>query len=267
MKNRLQDLFRRVKSKKRKIFSIYVTLGFTSLAHTEKVMKLAEAVGVDLIELGFPFSDPLADGPVIQDASYQSLKKGTRFEDALRLMKKLRRGGFSVPVFFFSYINPILKRGENRAVRELKAAGFDGFLIPDLPPEEGEGLHAKVKRAGLSMIYFLAPTSTSERVRTISKKTDDFIYYVSSRGVTGFRKSLDPDLKKNLAKIKRLTKKPVVIGFGITDQGKVREASGISQGVIVGTALVKRMSEDGASPAGLKSTERFLKNLIQGIRP
>jgi len=263
--NRLSKLFREVKQKKRKIFSVYLTLGYTSLTHTEKVLRSAEKVGVDLIELGFPFSDPLADGPVIQEASTQALNRGVSFQDYLKLVQKLRKSGFEVPLIFFSYFNPIQKMGEVSVTGRLKRAGVDGLLVPDLPPEEGEEFHKIAKKQGLSLIYFLAPTSTKERIRMVSKKTDEFIYYVSSRGVTGVRKSLDADLKNNLQQIKRLTQKPVIIGFGISDAAKVRQASRISEGVIVGSALVSFMKKAGPSAGGIRKTENFLRRLKSGM--
>lgn len=262
--NRLKKLFD--PKKKQKVFSVYVTLGYTSLKHTENVLLAAEKEGVNLIELGFPFSDPLADGPVIQESSYLSLSKThVHFNDAVKLISKLRKKGFQVPVLFFSYYNPIQKIGEEKVVRELAAAGFDGFLIPDLPPEEGEDFHRKAKKKGLSLIYFLSPTSSPERIRMVSKKTDEFIYYVSSRGVTGIRKNLDKDLEKKLKTIKRLAKKPVVIGFGISNSEKVKQAARISNGAIVGTALIKEMKRDGSGPGGIKKTARFIKSLRSGI--
>ncbi len=263
MSKRLARLFSL--QRKKKIFSVFLTLGYTSLTHTEKLIRLAEQEGVDLIELGFPFSDPLADGPVIQASSQASLESGVVFQDGLELVSRLRKQGLQVPILFFSYYNVILNRGETRAARELAQAGFDGALIPDLPPEEGEGLSRTLKKSGLSLIYFLAPTSTPERMRFIAKKTGEFIYYVSSRGVTGVRKQLDPDLVKNLRQIRSLVRKPVLIGFGISDSRKVREASKISDGVIVGSALIKAVGEHGASPAGLKKTTQFLRRLKSGL--
>ena len=255
---RLKKLFR---DKKKKIFSIYFTLGFTSLAHTEKMLLLAEKEKIDLIELGFPFSDPLADGPVIQDASCRALQNKVTFKDACNLLLKLRKKGSQVPVLFFSYYNPIQKQGEVKVIGELKRSGFDGFLIPDLPPEEGESFHKKAKKAGLSLIYFLAPTSTPERIRMVGSKTDEFIYYVSSRGVTGLRQNLDQNLKT----IRTHTKKPIVIGFGVSDKKKVRQASRVSSGVIVGTALIKEMKKNGPSARGIEKTARFLRSLKSGL--
>jgi len=262
--NRLQKLFSR--SRKKKVFSIFLTLGYTSLTHTEKLILLAERERVDLIELGFPFSDPLADGPVIQAASQTVLDHGVTFEDGLTLVRQLRKKGLETPILLFSYFNPILHRGEGETARRLAQAGFDGALIPDLPPEEGEGFHGCLKREGLSLIYFLAPTSTPERIRLVARKSDEFIYYVSSRGVTGVRKQLDQDLKRKLSEIRRSTKKPVLIGFGISNKDKVREAGSIADGVIVGTALIQAIKAHGPSPAGLKKTARFLRALKSGLQ-
>jgi tryptophan synthase alpha chain len=264
MSKRLRKLFK--KPGRKKIFSIFMTLGYRSLKHTERLIELAEKEGVDLIELGFPFSDPLADGPVIQASSYESLKRGTRFQDGLDLMKRLRKKGIQIPVLLFTYFNPLLNRGLEKAVRELHAAGFDGVLIPDLPPEEGEDFHRTLRSRGLSMIYFLAPTSTPERIRLVARKTDEFIYYVSSRGVTGARKTLDKDLKQNIQKIRRLTRKPVVVGFGISDKKTVAAASQNADGVIVGSAFIRALKAYGASPEGLRKTGSFIRLLKSGLR-
>jgi len=261
--NRLRKLFDH--RGKKKVFSIFLTLGFTSLSHTEKMMRLAEAEGVDLIELGFPFSDPLADGPVIQNSSQAALDSGIHFRDATRLMKKLRQSGFQIPVLLFSYFNPIFHRGTKQTVRELKESGFDGFLIPDLPPEEGEEFHRLVKSQGLSLIYFLAPTSHSKRIRLVSQKTDEFIYYVSSRGVTGVRKQLDLDLSQKLKRIRRMTRKPVLIGFGISDAEKAKQASRVAEGVIVGSALIRELQKFGPGSGGMKKTAQFLRRLRRSL--
>ena len=200
-------------------------------------------IGVDIVELGVPFSDPMADGPVIQQASEVALKNKVNLRKILKLVKEARRVT-QMPVCLMSYYNPIYCFPQDKFVRAAVDAGVDGVIVPDLPPEEAKGLLKTAQQSGLDIIFFLAPTSTGERIKLISQKTRGFIYYVSLTGVTGPRQKLPADIAVNLAAIKRITKKPVCVGFGVSSRAQVKQITRVADGVIVGSAIIKKIREN-----------------------
>jgi len=241
--NRLEQKFIQLKRQGKKAFIAFITAGYPDLPTTAKLVIELEKRGVDIIELGAPFSDPLADGPVIQEASEYALKKGTNLVKILDLVRKLREH-VHVPLCLMTYYNPIFCFGDRRFIDEATATGVDGVIIPDLPPEEAKDFIRYANKRGLANICFVAPTSSCARIKLISQVSRGFIYYVSLTGVTGSRANLSADLRNNLLKIKKLTAKPVCVGFGISNARQVKEASKISDGVIVGSAIVKQIKEN-----------------------
>jgi len=241
--NRIDQRFIKLKKHGLKAFIAFITAGYPNLAATEKLVLELEKKGADIIELGVPFSDPLADGPMIQEASNYSLKKGTTLPKILDLVKKLRKNT-DIPICLMTYYNPIFCFGEKRFVDKAIACGVDGVIIPDLIPEEAKDFIQYSNKKGLANICFVAPTSSNNRIKMISKIDKGFIYYVSLTGVTGSRKSLSADLKANLAKIKKITSKPVCVGFGISNAQQVKEVGKICDGVIIGSAIVTKIKEN-----------------------
>jgi len=241
--NRIDQRFIKLKKHNLKALIAFITAGYPDLATTEKLVLELEKKGVDIIELGVPFSDPLADGPVIQEASVYSLKKGTNLVKILDLVRKLRKNT-DIPVCLMTYYNPVFCFGEKRFVDKAVACGVDGVIIPDLTPEEAKEFIQYANKKGLANICFVAPTSSNARIKMISKIDKGFIYYVSLTGVTGSRKNLSADLKANLTKIKKITAKPVCVGFGISNAQQVKEAGRICDGVIIGSAIVAKIKEN-----------------------
>jgi len=241
--NRIDQRFIKLKKHGLKAFIAFITAGYPDLPTTAKLVIELEKRGVDIIELGVPFSDPLADGPVIQEASAYALKKGTNLVKILDLVRKLRKH-VNLPICLMSYYNPIFCFGDRRFIDKAAAAGVDGVIIPDLPPEEAKDFIDYANKCGLANICFVAPTSSNARIKLISEADKGFIYYVSLTGVTGSRDNLSADLRANLLKIKKLTAKPVCVGFGISNARQVKEVSKISDGVIVGSAIVKQIKEN-----------------------
>ncbi|MDD5115457.1 MAG: tryptophan synthase subunit alpha [Candidatus Omnitrophica bacterium] len=256
--NRIVKKFAELKKKKKKAFIAFITAGYPSLAVTGKLVLEFEKKGVDLIELGVPFSDPLADGPVIQEASLYSLKKKTTLAKIIALVKDLRRVT-DLPICLMSYYNPVFCMGEKQFVERASAAGVDGVIIPDLPFEEAEGFANYAGRKGLVNIYFLSPTSSPERIRTISRRARGFIYYVSLTGVTGGRKNLSSDLKNNLSRIKSATSVPVCAGFGISSASQLRQVQRMCDGGIVGSAIVSKIRENISRRDLVKRTGDFVE--------
>lgn len=241
--NRIDKKFKQLKKQGKKAFIAFITAGYPDLSTTARLVIEFEKKGVDIIELGVPFSDPLADGPVIQQASAYSLKKGTNLPKILDLVKKLRKQ-VSLPICLMTYYNPVFCFGDKRFVDKALACGVDGVIIPDLPLEEAKEFINYANQKGLSNICFVAPTSTNARIKLIAKADRGFIYYVSLTGVTGSRKNLSADLKANLARIKRITPKPVCVGFGISSVSQAKAAAKISDGVIVGSAIIEQIKKN-----------------------
>ena len=224
----------------------YVTIGFPSVEDTLAIVPALEAAGAGVIELGVPYSDPLADGPTIQSASYRALQTGITSHTCLEVARKLRAGGVTVPLLFMGYYNPILTYGVEAYARDCAEAGLDGLIVPDLPPEESAPMRAALTDHGLSLIALLAPTSTEERIASACADADGFIYCVSVTGVTGARTELPPDLPDFLARVRRHTGLPLAVGFGIADRKHVETLSAHVEAVVVGSALINVI--DSAPP-------------------
>lgn len=263
MTNKLQINLDAKTKRKEKIFCAFLTLGYPSLNATEKLVEKFEREGVDIIELGFPFSDPMADGPTIQYSSEEALKRGVKVKDAFTLVSKLRKRGVKVPIIFFTYMNPIFHYGLKKFVRDAKRAGFSGVLVPDLPPKEEKGFEADCRKAGLALVFLVAPTTLPKRAKMIARHSEGFIYYVSLRGVTGARKALASDIRASMNQLKKVTAKPVLIGFGVSNPEQARDLSRQSQGVIVGSAIVDVLRKSGGK---IEPALSFVRKMIKAVK-
>ena len=234
-----------------KAFIAFVTVGDPSLERTIEVALGLEGAGVDILELGVPFSDPLADGPVIQRASDRALKQGTRLASVLDAVRRIRARS-ELPLLLFSYLNPLLRYGLERLATEAAAAGVDGVLVTDLPPEEGGEWIACARRAGLDTVFLAAPTSPEARLKRVADCARGFVYAVSRTGVTGERDTLSGEAAGLVGRIKALTGTPVALGFGLSTPEQVRAAADVADGVVVGSAIVRFLEEDpGGDVAGM----------------
>lgn len=227
----------------RKALIAYVTAGYPSIEATLKVAPLLAKNGADIIELGIPFSDPLADGVTIQRASFQALQNGVTPQVCLDMAGKLRRV-VDVPLVFMSYFNPPLQYGLERFCRSCREADLDGLIIPDLPPEEGSELEAAATENGIDVVYLLAPTSTAARIRLVAGHSRGFIYLVSVTGVTGARTRLPASLGRFIARVRKATEKPLCVGFGIATPEQARQVARMADGVIVGSKLIQLIEQD-----------------------
>lgn len=263
--SRIEKKFKELAARGDKALVSYIMAGDPSLQETEKLIPELEKGGADLIEIGIPFSDPLADGPTIQKAAVRALDNGVSLRDAIDLVKRVRKVS-QVPLIFMSYYNPIFKYGEERFVRDAVKAGMDGVIVPDLPPEEAGGFIAHSRKNGLDTIFLLAPTSNEERIKKVCSISTGFIYYVSLTGVTGVREGLSKDIGSMVKKIKSYTKTPVAVGFGISRPEQAKEISYLADGVIVGSAIVKIIEENMGGKTMAKKVHDFTKGLKDGIR-
>jgi len=259
---RIKRKFKELNRQGKKAFIAFITAGFPNLRITEKLILEFSKIGVDIVELGVPFSDPLADGPIIQESSQAALKKNVQLPNILKLVKRVRRQT-DIPICLMTYFNPIFCFGEERFISKARASGVDGIIIPDLPPEEGASLIKGANKNGLDVICFLSPTSTLERVKYVSKISGGFIYYVSLTGVTGPRKSISGDLRQHIKVIKKHTKKPVCVGFGVSNPRQVREINRIADGVIVGSAIIKKIKDNIGRKDLAKRVGNFIRLLKQ----
>ena len=255
MTNFLDQKVAWAKVNNRKLFCVFLTLGYPSLAATERLILSSEKAGVDILELGIPFSDPLADGPTIQYSSEQALKKNIAIKDAFALVRRLREKGSKLPIVFFGYFNPVFSYGTKNFARDARAAGIDALIIPDLPPEEEVVFQKACRRQKLHIVELVAPTTKDSRAKMLVGKSQGFVYYVSLRGVTGTRKVVPADLKAHLAKLKKMTSKPVLAGFGISTPEQAKAISKMSEGVIVGSAVIEHLKR------GVPAAERFIAQM------
>jgi tryptophan synthase alpha chain len=222
--------------------------------------------GADIVELGIPFSDPLADGPVVQRATQRALAAGVSVPRVLELVRDIR-GETAVPIVFLTYYNPVLAFGLDAFCRAAVDAGADGVIVADLPPEEAAPLRAAAGPAGLDLIHLVAPTSTPPRMRKIARATGSFLYMVSLTGVTGARRDLPPDLAQHLRALRGITTKPIAVGFGIGTPEQAALVGTVADGVIVGSAIVSLVERHAGSPALLSEVGDFIAALKAPLRP
>jgi tryptophan synthase alpha chain len=246
--NRLQKMFRRLKKDGRCGLIAYVTCGDPDPATTAAIVLALEAAGADAIELGVPFSDPIADGPVIQEASQRALAAGTTIRDVFAIAKQVREHS-AIPLVAFSYLNPILRMGEEPFADAAAAAGIDALLLTDLPPEAAGGLRTAMSSRGLSTVFLLAPTSTARRIKAVDRASDAFVYYVSTTGVTGTGRDLDPALVERLGEVRRSLKHPIAVGFGISEHEHYVALREHCDAVVVGSAIVRAIASGDAEGA------------------
>jgi tryptophan synthase alpha chain len=240
--SRIGEKFKETRKRKGKVFIPYIMAGHPSIRRTKELVKILEDCGADIIELGVPFSDPLADGPTIQKAAQSALDSGVTLGKVIELVGELREST-QIPLILMTYYNPVFKYGEERFVNDAGAAGADGIIVPDLPPEEAEALIKHSEKKGFDIIFLLAPTSTEDRIRKVAKVSQGFIYYVSITGITGSKLSMDSSIESHIAAIKRISNKPVSVGFGISTAEDASKVSRFADGVIVGSAIVKRAED------------------------
>jgi tryptophan synthase alpha chain len=263
----IAQTFENLRAKKQIALMPFIPAGYPSLAATEAVLPALEAGGASMIEIGVPFSDPIADGPIIQASFTEALKAKIKVADVFASVKKVR-DKVSIPLLAMLSYSIVFRRGVEKFTAEAKAAGFDGLIIPDLPPPEAQTVTKLIRQGGLDTVLLVAPTTTAERRKEIADLSSGFVYYLSVSGITGERTSLPEDLAKNLAELKSISKTPVCVGFGISTAEHVKQLSGAADGAIVGTAVVRRMTANkDKSPAEVaKVCEDYCRELLSSVR-
>ena len=259
MLERLQIAFDRVRTEGRIGVVPYVTVGFPSIEETLAIVPAIERAGADAIELGVPYSDPLADGPTVQAASYRALLGGVNSRVCLDVVRRLREAGVKVPLVFMGYYNPILSYGIEAYAADCAEAGVDALIVPDLPPDEASELRTALREHGLGLVGMLAPTSTEERIELGCREADGFVYCVSVAGVTGARSDLPSDLPDFVSRVRAHTSLPIAVGFGVAERRHVETVGTVADAAAVGSALINVIDSappgEAASRAGAFVTE------------
>jgi tryptophan synthase alpha chain len=260
----ISKTLRALKEQGKKALVTFITAGDPDLDTSEQIVHTLIESGVDLIELGFPFSDPMADGPTIQFASERALESGTTLRGILDMVARVRQHS-NVPIILVGYFNPVFCYGPELFARDASAAGVDGLLLVDLPPEEAEELHPLLKQAGIDLITLLAPTTGAQRSAQLAAAGEGFLYYVSMTGVTGSKQVDATAITAAVSELKAQSPVPVAVGFGVSTPADAAAVAGIADAVVVGSALVKLIAEKSASPDLLDAVGTFARSLKKAI--
>ena len=258
--NRINRKFAQLKKQGKKAFIAFITAGDPDLKTTEKLVLAFEKAGVDIVELGVPFSDPMADGPVIQASSQRALNKGTSLSRIFDCVRRIRQKS-DIPIVLMTYYNPVFHFGQEKAIKAAVKAGVDGFIMPDLPWEEAGDLIKYSKKTNISTVFFVAPTTLPARIKFIARGSKGFIYYVSLTGVSGGKQNLLKRVAAGIRRVRRMTNKPVCAGFGISTPQQVRAFGRVADGVIVGSAIVQAIEKNTGQRDLVKNVVRFVRNL------
>jgi tryptophan synthase alpha chain len=262
--SRIEQQFSSLRAKGEKALICYLTAGDPSLAQTKQIILALEAAGVDLVEIGCPFSDPTADGPIIQAASQRALKSGTTLSAILDMIEALRKTS-EIPICLFGYYNPILSFGNERFALRAREAGVDGILVVDLPPEEAPELRQFTDPAGIDFISLIAPTTNNERVRRIARRATGFLYYISITGVTGTARPQVEEVRKDVERIRTVTTLPLAVGFGISTPQQAKELAPFADGIVVGSAIVRMIAENSQRNDLVSIVSQYAREMKKAI--
>jgi len=262
--SRIEERFRTLREEGSKALIAYLTAGDPNLATTREIILGLDSAGVDILEIGVPFSDPTADGPIIQAASHRALESGTTLSGILEMIEAIRKVS-EIPIVLFGYYNPILSYGNEPFAKRARAVGVDGILVVDLPPEEAGELRRYTNRAGIDFISLIAPTSTDERIRKIAREAGGFLYYISITGVTGTLKPRAADIKRDVERIRAVTGLPVAVGFGISTSEQAREIAPHTDGIVIGSAFVRLIEENSGANNMVNIVAGYARDIKEAI--
>lgn len=263
--NRIETHFQQARDQARKSLVLFLTGGYPDMPTTEKLIHAVDRAGCDILELGVPFSDPIADGPTIQAASTEALRAGASLEAILDLVERVRQTS-QMPILLFGACNPFFHYGLDRLAPRAKQVGVDGFLVPDLPIEESQDFEAMCRGAGMSLIYLAAPTTPEDRMARIAQRSSGFLYFISMKGVTGSTIEVDEALREKVAALRRIADPlPVAVGFGIQTPEHARAVAAIGDAVVVGSALIRRIDAHRRSSNLIEEIEAYVASLKEGV--
>ena len=257
---RIKNKFKDLKQKKQKAFGVFLTAGYPSLEYSKNIFKKILDAKVDFIEIGLPFSDPMADGPLIQHSSQIAIEQNTSVEECFKLVKEIRKINNEIPIILMGYYNPIHYYGNLKFIKKAVSSGIDGLIIVDLPMEEDEEFYNLSYKNNLPLIRLVTPTTDEGRLKKILKNACGFVYYVSVTGITGTKSASVNDVKNKIKVIKKITNLPVIAGFGIKNSVDAKKMSSISDGIVIGSSLVNKIEEVYKKKNGLNEIFNFLKS-------
>ena len=257
---RIKNKFEELKQKKQKAFGVFLTAGYPSLEYSKDIFKKILDAEVDFIEIGLPFSDPMADGPLIQHSSQIAIEQNTSVEECFNLVKEIRKLNNNIPIILMGYYNPIHYYGNLKFIKKAVLSGIDGLIIVDLPIEEDEEFYNLSCKNNLPLIRLVTPTTDEERLKKILKNAHGFVYYVSVTGITGTKSASVNDVKNKIKVIKKITNLPVIAGFGIKNSVDAKKMSSISDGIVIGSSLVNKIEEEYKKKNGINEIFKFLKS-------
>ena len=257
---RIKNKFKELKQKKQKAFGVFLTAGYPSLVYSKNIFKKILDAKVDFIEIGLPFSDPMADGPLIQHSSQIAIQQNTSVEECFKIVKEIRKTNNDIPIILMGYYNPIHYYGNLKFIKKAVLSGIDGLIIVDLPMEEDEEFYNLSYKNNLPLIRLVTPTTDEERLKKILKNAYGFVYYVSVTGITGTKSASVNDVKNKIKVIKKITNLPVIAGFGIKNSVDAKKMSSISDGIVIGSSLVNKIEEVYKKKNGLSEIFNFLKS-------
>jgi len=257
---RIKNKFEELKQKEQKAFGVFLTAGYPSLEYSKDIFKIILDAEVDFIEIGLPFSDPMADGPLIQHSSQIAIEQNTSVEECFKLVKEIRKINNDIPIILMGYYNPIHYYGNLKFIKKAVLSGIDGLIIVDLPMEEDEEFYNLSYKNNLPLIRLVTPTTDEERLKKILKNACGFVYYVSVTGITGTKSASVNDVKNKIKVIKKITNLPVIAGFGIKNSVDAKKMSSISDGIVIGSSLVNKIEEVYKKKNGLNEIFKFLKS-------
>jgi tryptophan synthase alpha chain len=264
--NRIEERFARLRDRGEKGIVVYIGAGDPNVAATISLGLEFDRIGVDVLELGMPFSDPLADGLVNQLAAQRGLESGTTPAKVLEAVTQIRAKS-SIPVVLYVYFNLVHRRGLREFIRDAAKAGVDGLLILDLPPEESENYESLMREAGLCVIYLIAPTTPDERISLIARRATGFIYYVSREGVTGMQQKVSDTISSMTGKIRQNSQLPIAVGFGISNPEQAAAVAQNAEAIVIGSAIVNQIAEHGRSPDLVDKVSAFVSPLVEAVKP
>ena len=264
MTGRIEKKFADLRRKQEKALVVYLTAGDPDLETTCRLILILDKAGADILEIGVPFSDPTADGPIIQAASQRALKCGVTLSRILDMIESLRNV-CDIPIVLFGYYNPIFSYGNEQFAINAKKAGVDGILVVDLPPEESRELRRYTDRAGIDFISLIAPTTDDDRIRTISHNATGFLYYISITGVTGTAKPVVENIREDVYRIRRITALPLVVGFGISSPQQAGEIASLAEGIVVGSAFVHLMEKNTGNKNLIQIASTFVRDIKNAL--
>ena len=257
---RVENKFKELKEQKQKAFGVFLTAGYPSLKYSKDVLNKILDAKADFIEIGLPFSDPMADGPLIQHSSQIAIQQNTSVEDCFKIVKEIRKKNNDIPVILMGYYNPIHYYGNLKFIKNAVSSGIDGLIIVDLPMEEDKEFYNLSYKNNLPLIRLVTPTTNEARLKKILKNACGFIYYVSVTGITGTKSATVKDVKNKIKIIKKFTDLPIIAGFGIKNSIDAKKMSSISDGIVIGSSLVKKIDEVYKKKNGLNEIFKFLKS-------